>query len=273
MEDNATVATHKRVFVSGKQVLVAWFIFGSAFWVTRLATRYETLRLYLTYWSFGLELAILVQIGICDYCVTTGKCEGPTWDRSVVSLIGVFLGTAAMVFVGSVYISVDAAAELGPMLIADSTLPLSNLWTHTLPFLMGIVLVCTYKNQLNRHLIAARWITWLWPFRTSVVKNDANPTVKIKREYTMTTRAFDFIHFWGPGIVPCIWMLTCNPEKVYNIHTSVAIYLFGFATLFAPSIILAFMALINNLGEDKVILRFTQSRQRLALLVKRQHYV
>jgi hypothetical protein len=261
-----------RKFISGKQILAAWFIFGGAFWTTRLITHYNALRLYLTYWSFGLELAILVQIGICDYCVTNKKCEGLNWERAVVSLIGVFLGTAAMVFVGSVYISVDAAAELGTMLVADSTLPLSNLWTHTFPFLIGIVLVFTYKDELNTHLVGSRWITWIWPF-SNVSIEDKKTGLHTQQKYTRASRAFDVVHFWGAGLVPGIWILTCDPEEVYNIHTSVAIYLFGFAALFAPSIVISFVALVNNLGGETLRLRFSRSRQLLALLAKRHHYV
>jgi hypothetical protein len=179
-------------FGPGKFILLIWLVIGGAYWITRMATR-PVLGKYLTYWSFVLELVILVYIFAWEFAFFLDKRAvfGPElaaenkmaqtkvqqnmpqfattllrasryqrFRREVVVLIGTFIGTATMVFTGSVYISVDAAVSLAPLIATDSTMPISNLITHTLPFVVSIVLVCTYSQELRLSLTHARWLVW-----------------------------------------------------------------------------------------------------------------
>jgi hypothetical protein len=220
-------------------VVLAWLFIGSTFWGFRMHTRGGLLNQYVTYWSFALEIAIMTVMLAWEIAFAVERFRqksGPTWyekyQKFVVMFVGVFLGTSTMVFVGSVFISVDAAVSLAPMIAVDSTLPLSNLFTHTIPFMIGIVMTCSYHTPVSKQLVDAHWCPffYFWHARRGWVDI-----------------LLDLVHFWGALILPGIWRISCDPESVYGVRTSNAIYMLGFVALFMPSLVLAYLALWRHM--------------------------
>jgi hypothetical protein len=187
-------------------------------------------------------------------------------------------------------------------------MPLSNLITHTMPFIISLVLVSTYRNEVWESLAHARWLMWFdlrvgngivfpevragyreeqWrrvlyaeAFHKDAIERftldlDADkeilqlgwqcatwnrfvaskyPTApqlggrlppwlrRLKRRTLLEKWCFDFAHFWGPLVLPCVWRALCDPEETYEINVSLAMYMLIAASLLGPSIVLALVA-------------------------------
>jgi len=170
----------------GKLILFVWMIVAFVYLLVRIITRPDVMG-YLTYWSFFLEIGVLAYMTAWEVAFlhdSRHAMKHPTrhhiplyqrhW-RSLVSLVGVYVGTSCMVFVGSVFISVDAAVSLAPLIASDSSLPLSNLVTHTLPLFTAVILLSAYEPEIRRNLAHARWV---WFFKTSADTAAVFPEVR-----------------------------------------------------------------------------------------------
>jgi hypothetical protein len=331
----ADTCVRHQVITSEKVLLFGWFLCGSAYVIFRFATN-PTVPSYLTYWCFVLEMLILLYIALWELVIAVDclaaahPMKYARHERWLVAFVGVYVGSANMVFVGSVYISVDAAVTLAPLIAVDGTMALSNLVTHTLPWCSALLLISAYRHELRRSLAHARWFVFyardphtcnVFPemrdtyaaeryWRLAATRGVGDLGVDKPNAFAWRTApwaefvaskypgaakdarfkttsgcvaapawlramadaqyqqriALDLVHFWGPLVVPGIWLLLSNPDDTYDITLTPVLYLLTIVSLLGPSIMLVLIARYNARSSPKAA-----RRRRGADRVRLQH--
>jgi hypothetical protein len=224
----------------GVMTLAAWLVVMGTLLVVRLGDRgtatvpRANVTQFLTYWSLMLEALILVWMLGAELVLALAQLRGHRafsrrWATVVVLPVGIYVGTAAMVFVMSVYISVAGSAELASVWGADPTFPVANLVTHTLPMVSACFIVAHYRTQLIRVLRDAR-ILWI------VDAGHLRPRWLLLR---------DFLHFHGPLLMPVVYTLTHSAASTYGVEFNISARLLAAVGLLGPSIVLAWSVRVS----------------------------